>query len=100
MAEIDRLASDGPTEVELGRARNTHLADFYKSLDHLQTRADLLNHYQHVLGDPDGVARDVARYQQTTTASVRDAFARVAAARHLDLRITPEPATAPEPVTA
>ena len=53
--EIDRLAAEGPTEAELARARNTHLADFYKSLDHLQTRADLLNHYQHVLGDPGGV---------------------------------------------
>ena len=55
-SEIDRLAADGPTDAELARARNTHLADFYKGLDHLQTRADLLNHYQHVLGDPDGVA--------------------------------------------
>jgi len=100
-AEIDRLASDGPTEAELARARNTHLADFYKSLDHLQTRADLLNHYQHVLGDPDGVARDVARYERTTAESVREAFARVAAARHLDLRISPEPSTAAAaPVTA
>jgi len=95
-AEIDRLASQGPTDAELARARNTHLADFYKGLDHLQTRADLLNHYQHVLGDPDGVRRDVARYEQTTIASVRDAFARVAAGKHLDLRISPEPA----PVTA
>jgi len=100
-AEIERLASDGPTEAELARARNTHLADFYKSLDHLQTRADLLNHYQHVLGDPGGVARDVARYEQTTIASVRDAFARVAGAAHLDLRITPEPAAAADaPVSA
>ena len=99
--EMDRLAAEGPTEAELARARNTHLADFYKSLDHLQTRADLLNHYQHVLGDPGGVARDVARYQQTTIASVRDAFARVAATRHLDLRISPEPAAASDaPVTA
>jgi predicted Zn-dependent peptidase len=94
-AEIDRLAADGPTDAELARARNTHLADFYKGLDHLQTRADLLNHYQHVLGTPDGVGRDVARYEQATAASVRDAFARVAAARHLDLRITPEPSDAP-----
>ncbi len=97
--EMDRLAADGPTEAELARARNTHLADFYKSLDHLQTRADLLNHYQHVLGDPGGVARDVGRYEQTTIASVRDAFARVAAAHHLDLRV--EPAAASDvPVTA
>ena len=101
IARVERLASDGPTEAELARARNTHLADFYKSLDHLQTRADLLNHYQHVLGDPGGVARDVARYEQTTIASVRDAFARVASAAHLDLRISPEPAAAADaPVSA
>ena len=93
-AEIDRLAAEGPTDAELARARNTHMADFYKGLDHLQTRADLLNHYQHVLGNPDGVGRDVARYEQTTRASVREAFARVVAARHLDLRVTPEPAAA------
>jgi zinc protease len=96
-AEIERLAADGPTDAELARARNTHLADFFKSLDHLQTRADLLNHYQHVLGDPDGVGRDVGRYEKTTTASVRDAFARVVAGSHLDLRISPDPTP---PVTA
>jgi len=93
--EIDRLAAEGPTDAELARARNTHLADFYKGLDHLQTRADLLNHYQHVLGDPDGVGRDVARYQQTTRESVRAAFARVVSAHRLDLRMLPE-----APVTA
>jgi zinc protease len=91
-AEMARLAADGPTEAELARARNTHLADFYKGLDHLQTRADLLNHYQHVLGRPDGVARDVERYERTTIESVRAAFARVIGAPHMDLRITPEAA--------
>ena len=75
-AEIARFAADGPTEAELARARNTHLADFYKGLDHLQTRADLLNHYQNLLGDPDGVGRDVGRYADATCASVRDTFAR------------------------
>ena len=30
--EIDRLAAEGPTDAELARARNTHLADFYKGL--------------------------------------------------------------------
>jgi zinc protease len=92
--EIDRLAADGPSDAELARARNTHMADFYKSLDHLQTRADLLNHYQHVLGNPDGVARDVERYQQTTVESVRAAFAGVVGQHHLDLRISPEPVAA------
>jgi predicted Zn-dependent peptidase len=89
-AEMTRLAAEGPTDAELARARNTHLADFYKSLDHLQTRADLLNHYEHVLGDPGGVERDVARYQDATRTSVRDAFARTLSGRHLDLRTLPE----------
>jgi predicted Zn-dependent peptidase len=100
-AEIRKLAAEGPTDAELGRARNTHLADFYKGLDHLQTRADLLNHYQHVLGTPDGVARDVERYERTTTESVRAAFASVIGAPRLDLRISPEAAAPTDaPVTA
>src|SRR3569832_302234 len=53
MSIIERLATDGPTEDELERARNSHLADYYKGLDSLQTRADLLNHYEYALGDPD-----------------------------------------------
>jgi zinc protease len=89
-AEIARLASDGPTDAELARARNSHLADFYKGLDYLQTRADLLNHYQHVLGEPGGVSRDVARYERATTASVRDAFAAAVSGKRLNLQTMPE----------
>jgi zinc protease len=92
-AELARLASEGPTEAELARARNTHLADFYKGLDHLQTRADLLNHYQNLFGDPDGVGRDVARYADATCASVRDAFARALAGKRLALQTLPDPVT-------
>jgi predicted Zn-dependent peptidase len=88
--ETARLAHDGPTPAEVDRARNTHLADFYKSLDHLQTRADLLNHYQYLLGDPAGVERDVARYEAATPATVRDAFARVLGQHRLTLRTVPE----------
>ncbi|HVZ75179.1 MAG TPA: pitrilysin family protein [Polyangia bacterium] len=89
--ELARLASDGPTAAEVDRARNTHLADFYKSLDHLQTRADLLNHYQHLIGDPGGVERDVARYEAATPATVRDAFARVVGAPRFAQRTLPDP---------
>jgi predicted Zn-dependent peptidase len=88
--ELARLADAGPTTAEVDRARNTHLADFYKSLDHLQTRADLLNHYQHLMGDPGGAERDVARYHAATPASVRDTLAAVLATRRLSLRTVPE----------
>ena len=88
---IQTLATDGPTEEELERARNSHLADYYKSLDNLQTRADLLNHYEYGLGDPGGMATDLARYERATTRSVRDAFAAVAAQKKLTLSIVPDP---------
>ncbi|HEX4404822.1 MAG TPA: pitrilysin family protein [Polyangia bacterium] len=88
--ELARFASEGPTSAEVDRARNSHLSDFYKSLDHLQTRADLLNHYQFVIGDPAGVERDVARYEAATPASVRDTFAAVLAKRRLVMRTVPQ----------
>jgi zinc protease len=87
---IRRFAEEGPTDAELARARNTHLADYYKGLDHLQTRADLLNHYQHVLGNPGGVGPDVARYQAATRDSVRETFARAVAEKRLELVTLPE----------
>ncbi len=88
--ELARFASEGPTAAEVDRARNSHLSDFYKSLDHLQTRADLLNHYQFLIGDPAGVERDVARYEAATPASVRDTFAAVLAKRRLVMRTVPQ----------
>jgi predicted Zn-dependent peptidase len=88
------LATDGPSEEELERARNSHLADYYKSLDSLQSRADLLNHYEHGLGDPGGMETDLARYHRVTTRSVRDAFAAILASKRLVLSIVPDP-TAP-----
>ncbi len=90
MAVIDRLATGGPTEAELARARNSHCADFFKSLDSLQTRADLLNHYERLLGNPDGMAQDLARFERATTHSVRDAFARICSAKRLVLTIVPD----------
>jgi zinc protease len=88
---IQALANDGPTAEELERARNTHLADYYKSLDNLQTRADLLNHYEYALGDPGGMSTDLARYQAATTQSVREAFAAIAGQKRLTLSIVPDP---------
>src|SRR6185369_10914370 len=90
-AELGRFAAEGPTAEEIERARNTHLADFYKSLDHLQTRADILNHYEGAFGDPDGVERDLSRYETATPASVRAVFADNIARKRLALRTIPDP---------
>jgi zinc protease len=95
--ELARFEAEGPTDEELERARNTHLADFYKSLDHLQTRADILNHYQNLLGDPEGAERDIARYEASTRQSVRAVFAAHVAQKRLALRTIPDDTKAATP---
>jgi zinc protease len=89
-AVIAELVSRGPTQEEVYRARNMHLADFYKSLDNLQTRADLLNHYERLLGDPGGMTVDLERYTRATVASVREAFATMMAGRRLVMGVLPD----------
>jgi len=89
-AELALFASQGPTAEEVDRARSTHLADFYKSLDHLQTRADILNHYEGSFGDPDGVERDLSRYETATPRTVKLVFATNLARNRLVLKTLPE----------
>ena len=87
---LERLIKEGPSTDELERARHTHLSDVYRSIDHLQTRADLLNHYERLLGDPGGLERDLARYRASTVESVRDALAAVTSRAKLILTIVPD----------
>jgi predicted Zn-dependent peptidase len=93
--ELQLFATKGPTDAEVERARNSHLADYYKSFDHLQTRADILNHYEHLCGDPDGVERDLTRYETADGSSVRAELAATIARSHLALRTVPDGSAAP-----
>jgi zinc protease len=93
--ELQLFATKGPTDAEVDRARNSHLADYYKSLDHLQTRADILNHYEHLFGDPDGVERDLTRYEVADRASVRGELAATIARSRLSLRTVPDETAVP-----
>jgi zinc protease len=87
--EIARLRSEGPTAEEVEGARNKQLAEFYRGLDSLEQRADLLNHYEQVLGDPGGFARDIERYRAVTAASARAELARVTGQHRVVLRVVP-----------
>jgi len=88
-AEVARLRSEGPTAEEVEGARNKQLADFYRGLDSLEQRADLLNHYEQLFGDPGGFVKDIERYRAVTTASVKAAVARVTAQKRVALRVVP-----------
>jgi zinc protease len=87
--ELARLRTEGPTAEEVEAARNKQLADFYRGIDSLEQRADLLNHYEQLFGDPGGFGRDLARYGAVTPASVKQALARVTGQGKVVLRVTP-----------
>ena len=77
-AEIDAIATHGVTEEELERARNgieTTFVDALQNVGGFGGRADQLNMYLYHVGEPDYVARDLARYHSLTRDDVRAAVA-------------------------
>jgi zinc protease len=77
-AELERLRRDGPTAAELVRARNqieTRMLTRLELLGGFGGVADQLNRYNQFLHDPGYLARDLARYDTATVASVRQVAA-------------------------
>ncbi len=72
--ELDRLQQEGPTQEELERARNTIESAIIRGLESLGGFggvADRLNQYNHFLGDPGYLAKDLERYRRATVDSLR-----------------------------
>src|SRR4029077_5857894 len=64
---------DGPTQVELDRARNGIETEMIQGLERLGGFggvADRLNEYNHYLGNPDYFPQDVHRYEAANTNSI------------------------------
>jgi zinc protease len=73
-AEIEKLRRDGPTQLELDRARNTILSRKIEALQRLGGFggiADTLNYYNQYAGDPGYLGKDIQRYQDATVGSVK-----------------------------
>jgi predicted Zn-dependent peptidase len=70
--ELTRVRDGGIEDGELARARTDFLATHAFALESAGTRADRINEYTHYMGDPSYLAKDVARYEAATPASVRD----------------------------
>src|SRR5581483_7443705 len=76
--EMARLAKDGPTAEELGRAKAKWELQYLTGLERIGGfggQADLLNQYNTYLGDPDKFAADVQRHRAVTPASLKQATA-------------------------
>jgi zinc protease len=70
-SEVETLRREGPTKEELERAVNLTEADAVRSLERFGAVANRLNEYNHYLGDPGYLARDLGRYERATTADLR-----------------------------
>jgi zinc protease len=91
--EVDRIASEGPSEDEIERGRVQAEAQFVfrlQSVGGFGGKSDQLNAYNMFLEDPDFFDRDLARYQRVTRASIQSAVERhLATPRRVALSVVP-----------
>jgi len=72
--ELDQFRSEGPTQDELKGARNTIETAIIRGLENLGGFggvADRLNLYNHFLGDPGYLSRDLQRYRSANPEGLR-----------------------------
>jgi zinc protease len=69
--EIAAVISHGITPRELQRAQNSYKASFLNRLASVLGKADRLNYYNYIVGNPDFVQQDAARYEHVTAADVQ-----------------------------
>ena len=75
VAEIDRLAADGPSEAELERVRNLHAAAVESSLERISERADRISMYTCLFDEPERITTEVSRYLAVGSDAIRAAMA-------------------------
>ncbi|MDF1702611.1 MAG: pitrilysin family protein, partial [Planctomycetota bacterium] len=93
--ELTRLLKDGPTDVELQRARVEFETSALTDLESVREVADRLNQYDAYLGEPDSLAFDLGRYARATRASVAAAGRRwLPLDKRLHVRVLPKAAPA------
>ena len=76
--ELETFAREGPADDELARAKALTETSFVSRLQHVGGfggRSDQLNSYNVSLGDPGFFTRDLDRYRDATTQSIRKAAA-------------------------
>jgi zinc protease len=100
-AELARLRQKPPTQRELERARNGIEMAFFEALEKLDRRADTLNGYEYVYGDPGAIRRDLARYREATTGALHAMAQQVLRPEaRLTLRVEPGKLPDKEPTVA
>lgn len=88
--EITRLINERVTDRELARAKNTYSSGFLNRIASVHGKADLLNTYNYLVGTPDYVQKDAARYEGVTQADVQRVARTYLGQHKLVLTIVPE----------
>ena len=101
-AELEAIRTAPLTARELAQAVTDIESGFIWGLEGLMARAETLQAYNHYLGAPDGIAKDLARYRTATPEGIRAVVGRVLAnASRIDVVTEPapkaRPAAAPPP---
>jgi zinc protease len=76
-AEIQKLQTTAPTQAEIDEARRGWEANMLRGLEKFGGfggRADVLNHYNHFLGDPGGLPKEFEMMRAVTPASMQAAL--------------------------
>jgi len=74
LAEIDRLAADGPTDADLERVRNLQASRCAAALERISERADRLSMYTCLFDEPERINAEVTRYAAVDAGRVTDAL--------------------------
>jgi zinc protease len=85
LAEVDRLAADGPSDEDLERVRNLHAAHVAGALERIGERADRISMYTTLFDDPERINAEVSRWEAVDASRVREALA---ASLRADNRVT------------
>ncbi len=74
LAELDRLASDGPTDADLERVRNLHAAHVAGGLERISERADRLSMYTCLFDQPERINSEIERWEAVDAGRVAAAL--------------------------
>ena len=88
--ELARFVKDGPTQKELDSARTRLYTDVARSLEGLVPRAERLTMYQLDFGTPDGIQKDLGRYEAATVQSVKETAQKLFTDKRVIIEVAPE----------
>jgi len=74
LAELDRLAADGPTDADLERVRNLHAAHAAGALERISERADRLSMYTCLFDEPERINTESSRWEAVDAARIIEAL--------------------------